>query len=141
MDAAGELVAVEAVERGRTALVCPYCATGLIARKGRILAPHFAHDGATCRESHERAAGRVPFYDDFATLEPLERADLRLCAELLGYEINHTSLRGWRRAALARGLGLAGAVAAQLSSQEESAVAPEASRPGGAEPREGGTGG
>ena len=46
-----------------------------------------------------------------------------------------------RRAALARGLGLAGAVAAQLSSQAESAVAPEASRPGSAEPREGGTGG
>lgn len=102
VDAAGELIAVEVVDRGRTALACPYCSTGLIAKKGRILAPHFAHDGATCRESHERAAARVPLYDDFATLEPLGRADLRLCAQLLRRPINHTSLRGWRRSALAR---------------------------------------
>lgn len=102
VDAAGELVAVEAVERGRTALVCPYCATGLIAKKGRVLAPHFAHDGATCRDSHERSAARIPLYDDFATLEPLDRADLRLCGQLLRGSINHTSLRGWRRGSLAR---------------------------------------
>jgi hypothetical protein len=102
VNADGALVPVEEVERGRTALVCPYCARGLIARKGRVLAPHFAHHGPTCRESHERAAARIPLYDDFTTLEPLGRADLRLCAQLLGYAINHTSLRGWRRSALAR---------------------------------------
>ncbi len=102
VDAAGALVAIDAVERGRTALACPYCATGLIAKKGRILAPHFAHDGPTCREAHEGAAARVPLHDDFATLEPLGRADLRLCAQLLRREINHTSLRGWRRSSLRR---------------------------------------
>ena len=102
VDAGGELVAVEAVERGRTALACPYCAVGLIARKGRVLAPHFAHDGATCRASRERAAARIPLYEDFASLEPLAPSDLRLCAQLLRRTINHTSLRGWRRAALAR---------------------------------------
>jgi hypothetical protein len=100
--ATGELVAIEAVERGRTALACPYCATRLLAKKGPVLAPHFAHEGATCRDSRERAAAFVPFHDDFSTLEPLGRADLRLCAQLLQRPINHTSLRGWRRSALAR---------------------------------------
>ena len=33
------LVSIDAVDRGRTELVCPYCATGLLAKKGRILAP------------------------------------------------------------------------------------------------------
>lgn len=105
LDTRGEWVAIEAVARGRTSLACPYCATGLIAKKGRVLAPHFAHDGATCRESSERGAARIPLYDDFATLEPLGRSDLKLCAQWLRRTINHTSLRGWRRAALARLVG------------------------------------
>ncbi len=102
VDRSGALIAIEEVERGRTALACPYCATRLIAKKGQVLAPHFAHDGDTCRDSHERTAAYVPFYSDFETLEPLGRADLRLCAQLLGRTINHTSIRGWRRAALTR---------------------------------------
>ena len=102
VDASDELVAIDAVPRGRGSLACPYCATGLIAKKGRVLVPHFAHDGPTCRESSESGAARVPLYDDFATLEPLVRADLRLCAQLRRRTINHTSLRGWRRAALGR---------------------------------------
>lgn len=102
VNSAGELVPVEAVERGRTSLVCPYCAIRLIAKKGRVLASHFAHDGPTCREASEQTAARVPLYDDFATLDSLGSADLRLCAQLLRRTINHTSLRGWRRASLAR---------------------------------------
>jgi hypothetical protein len=102
VDAHNELVSIDAVPRGRGCLACPYCATGLIAKKGRVLVPHFAHDGATCRESSESSAARIPLYDDFATLEPLARADLRLCAQLLRQTINHTSLRGWRRASLGR---------------------------------------
>ncbi len=102
LDARGELVAIDAVARGRTDLACPYCATGLVAKKGRVLVSHFAHDGATCRESTERGAARIPLYDDFATLDPLGRADLKLCAQLRRRTINHTSLRGWRRASLAR---------------------------------------
>ncbi len=102
VDPRGELVSIDAVARGRSPLACPYCATGLIAKKGRVLAPHFAHDGPTCRESRERGAARIPLYDDFTTLEPLARADLRLCASLRGREINETSLRGWRRRSLHR---------------------------------------
>jgi len=102
VDGRDRLVGIDEVPSGRTALACPYCATGLVAKKGRVLAPHFAHGGETCRESAERQAARVPFYDDFETLEPLGRADLRLCRSLCGQTINHTSLRGWRRAALRR---------------------------------------
>ena len=102
VDASNELVAIDAVPRGRGSLACPYCATDLIAKKGLVLVPHFAHDGPTCRESSESSAARIPLYDDFATLEPLARADLRLSAQLLRRTINHTSLRGWRRAALGR---------------------------------------
>lgn len=46
-----------------------------------------------------------------------------------------------RRAALTRGLGLAGAVADQLSAKAEAADGPGASRRAGADPGEGGTGG
>jgi len=102
VNAAGELVAIDAVARGRTRLGCPYCSTALIAKKGRVLAPHFAHDGPTCRESRERGAASVPLYDDFESFDSLERADLRLCARLGAGPINHTALRGWRRDALAR---------------------------------------
>lgn len=62
----GQLVYIESVGRGKTALKCPYCATPLIARKGTQIAPHFAHDGKTCREmrrSTETVA--LPLYDSF----------------------------------------------------------------------------
>ena len=99
------LVGIDQVERGRTALGCPYCASLLIAKKGRVLVPHFAHDGPSCRESADRRASHIPFYDDLDTVPGLERSDLRLCASLLRTSINVTSFRGWRRAALARLLG------------------------------------
>lgn len=97
-----ELVSIDEVGRGRTALGCPYCSTPLVAKKGRVLVPHFAHDGPTCRESAERSAGHVPFHDDLQTVESLAPADLRLCASLERAPINESSLRGWRRASLAR---------------------------------------
>lgn len=62
----GQLVYIESVGRGKTALKCPYCATPLIARKGTQIAPHFAHAGKTCREvrrSTETVA--LPVYDSF----------------------------------------------------------------------------
>lgn len=93
---------IDQVARGRTPLACPYCRTPLIAKKGRILSPHFAHDGPTCRESAERHAARIPFYDELETLGPLGRSDLKLSAALVGQTINETSFRGWRRAALRR---------------------------------------
>ena len=61
-----DLIPVEDVSSGRVSLTCPYCGQGLIARKGGILAYHFAHDGETCREvaqGNERI--EVPFYDRF----------------------------------------------------------------------------
>ncbi len=98
----GVLVGIDEVGRGRSALGCPYCGTALLAKKGRIVAPHFAHDGPTCRESAERQAGHVPFHDDLETVESLAPSDLKLCAWLDGVPINESSLRGWRRAALRR---------------------------------------
>ncbi|GAB4451132.1 MAG: hypothetical protein Kow0031_33700 [Anaerolineae bacterium] len=49
LDAAGNLVRIDHVPSGKTSLLCPYCKNTLIARHGKILAPHFAHAGATCR--------------------------------------------------------------------------------------------
>ncbi len=62
----GQLVYIDSVGRGRTALKCPYCGVLLIARKGERLAPHFAHDGKTCREA-KRSGETValPVYDSF----------------------------------------------------------------------------
>lgn len=62
----GQLVYIEEVRRGKTMLKCPYCAIPLIARKGEQLAPHFAHDGKTCREA-KRSSETValPVYDSF----------------------------------------------------------------------------
>lgn len=62
----GQLVYIESVGRGKTALKCPYCATPLIARKGTQIAPHFAHDGKTCRELKRTSEGiALPVYDSF----------------------------------------------------------------------------
>ena len=62
----GQLVYIESVARGKTSLLCPYCNVLLIARKGELLAPHFAHDGKTCREV-KRASDSItlPVYDSF----------------------------------------------------------------------------
>jgi hypothetical protein len=62
----GQLVYIESVARGKTTLRCPYCHMPLIARKGEQLAPHFAHDGKTCREV-KRASDAIalPVYDSF----------------------------------------------------------------------------
>lgn len=61
-----ELIPVEAVSSGRVSLTCPYCGHGLIARKGRVLAWHFAHDGETCRDvAQDNDRITVPFYDRF----------------------------------------------------------------------------
>lgn len=62
----GQLVYIDQVRRGRTSLCCPYCGVKLIARKGMRLAPHFAHEGATCRQiKRTEAAFALPVYDSF----------------------------------------------------------------------------
>ncbi len=49
LGATGDLIRIDQVSSGKTSLVCPYCQKALIARRGKILAHHFAHAGATCR--------------------------------------------------------------------------------------------
>lgn len=66
VDANGELVYIGQVGRGRVALACPYCGVTLIARKGEKVAPHFAHDGQTCRSaSRDRDVIALPAFDKF----------------------------------------------------------------------------
>jgi len=62
----GQLVYIDQAGRGRTSLQCPYCAVRLIARKGKRIAPHFAHEGTTCREV-KRSSDTItlPLYDSF----------------------------------------------------------------------------
>lgn len=62
----GRLIYIDQVARGRTTLHCPYCGIRLLARKGTQLTPHFAHDGATCRDvKRADTAITLPVYDSF----------------------------------------------------------------------------
>jgi hypothetical protein len=62
----GELIYISQAPRGATALKCPYCGEALIAKKGKVMAHHFAHAGETCRQV-ERDPGAIalPVYDNF----------------------------------------------------------------------------
>lgn len=79
VNADGELVYIDQVPRGRTALRCPYCGVSLMARKGLHIAAHFAHDGPTCRAVKRAAtAFSLPVYDSFNLhLRPKDLAMLR----------------------------------------------------------------
>ncbi len=48
----GYLIHISEVQRGKTNLVCPYCEGILLAKKGKKLAHHFAHVGASCQQSY-----------------------------------------------------------------------------------------
>lgn len=68
VDAENKLVEVENVPSGRTNLRCPYCASTLIAKKGKIKEHHFAHDRETCNliiKREPRDIPRLPLYDAF----------------------------------------------------------------------------
>ena len=68
VDAENKLVEVENVPSGRTNLICPYCASTLIAKKGKIKEHHFAHSGETCNlviKREPRDILRLPLYDAF----------------------------------------------------------------------------
>ncbi len=68
VDADNKLVAIEDVGRGKSNLICPYCGKALIAKKGRIKEPHFAHDGETCNliiKREPRDIPHLPLYDAF----------------------------------------------------------------------------
>lgn len=47
----GHLIHISEVDRGKTKLVCPYCQQLLIAKKGKKIAHHFAHEGKSCLSS------------------------------------------------------------------------------------------
>jgi hypothetical protein len=63
----GQLIHIDLVGRGLTELHCPYCNGLLLAKKGKVKIPHFAHAGETCREVANRDDGefRLPYYDKF----------------------------------------------------------------------------
>jgi len=61
----GELVYIEQIKRGRTDLHCPYCGGMLTAKKGELVAAHFAHSGDTCRQVDRDQDIGLPAYDNF----------------------------------------------------------------------------
>jgi len=44
----GKYIHISEINSGRSDVLCPYCKTPLIAKKGRIKRHHFAHDGMGC---------------------------------------------------------------------------------------------
>lgn len=68
INSSGGLVEIEESPRGKTNLKCPYCNAVLVAKKGLIKEPHFAHDVHTCRAVGRRYEGEIPtlpLYDRF----------------------------------------------------------------------------
>jgi len=62
------LVTIGDVLSGKTSLKCPYCQSGLTAKKGCIKEHHFAHTGETCRFVAGRDSREIPvlpLYDNF----------------------------------------------------------------------------
>ncbi len=68
VDTDNTLVAIEDVPSGKTILLCPYCGSGLTAKKGKIKEHHFAHTEETCRSvalRDSRDIPTLPLYDNF----------------------------------------------------------------------------
>lgn len=67
VDAEGRFAHISQVNSGATQLRCPYCAGLLTAKKGNVLAHHFAHTDETCLTVAERdfESLTVPAYDRF----------------------------------------------------------------------------
>ncbi|MBD2770973.1 GIY-YIG nuclease family protein [Iningainema tapete] len=66
VDSNGALIFIDDVLRGKSNLVCPYCAGRLTAKKGQKKEHHFAHTGETCR-AVERPGDipTLPLFDKF----------------------------------------------------------------------------
>lgn len=70
----GEWVHIANAKSGKTDLLCPYCRGPLIAKKGKVLVHHFAHNGDTCQASTEAVKHtQIPTIDHFDLLDPYER--------------------------------------------------------------------
>ncbi|WP_082209856.1 GIY-YIG nuclease family protein [Fischerella sp. PCC 9605] len=65
LDKDGTLVSIDDVSKGKTLLKCPYCRSGLTAKKGKIKEHHFAHNQETCRPVANREFPVLPLYDNF----------------------------------------------------------------------------
>jgi len=65
VDQDGILVCIEDVTSGKTALHCPYCQGGLIAKKGKIKEHHFSHEEQTCHPVARTQFPTLPLYDNF----------------------------------------------------------------------------
>ncbi len=62
----GSLLTIEEVSSGKTDLLCPFCLSPLIAKKGKIKQHHFAHlGGQTCLRVKRGQIPSLPLYDNF----------------------------------------------------------------------------
>jgi hypothetical protein len=75
------LVYIADARQGRACeLFCPFCGGPLAARKGNILAHHFAHQARTCRPASPGAEDIPPSYAGFVMgLTPAQRKALEDC--------------------------------------------------------------
>lgn len=75
----GILICIEDINRGKTSLNCPYCNSGLTAKKGKVKEHHFAHNDQTCRPIAKREFPTLPLYDNFnVQLSGKDLAQLKL---------------------------------------------------------------
>lgn len=65
VDEHGTLISIEDITKGKTLLKCPYCNSGLTAKKGQVKEHHFAHNDQTCRPIANREFPTLPLYDNF----------------------------------------------------------------------------
>lgn len=83
---------ISEVKAGKSELMCPWCKRSLIAKKGRIKAHHFSHDGETCRESTRILnQSLLPTFDTFELLD----SDERKYIERLEKYRSHKNLYSW----------------------------------------------
>ena len=91
-----EIVHISQVESGGIShLRCPFCLGALIARKGDILAHHFAHKYHTCKEVEkgglDEMVPSIPFYTDFysSPLSETEKRSLKILYDNFGLKPFH----------------------------------------------------
>ena len=95
MDEEEKMVHISEVRGGQTALICPYCHTSLIAKKGDRLTHHFAHSSQSCKEVEkgelDGLSVEIPFYSDFFSekLSETERRALKVLHSHFGMEFFH----------------------------------------------------
>lgn len=74
LDTHGHYVHVGGVGKGKVELFCPYCNGQLQAKKGKVIAHHFAHLKDTCQKSKLSVSiTQIPTIDRFELLTPLQQ--------------------------------------------------------------------